>query len=252
MLEKPQNLGRSEIINVLITGGASGLGGAMTRRFAATGDHQVYFTFKNSVEEASRIEKEFPCTKSIACDFTDPNSLENLLSRMGEMNLDILVNNALTGMKTKHFHQSDPDGFLSSFAENVMPTLRITQQAIKEFRKKKSGRIITVLTSYLVNRPPLGLSEYVANKAYLLSLSRSWAEENVRHDITSNCVSPSMMKTSLISHLDERQIEEITNSNPLKRLLTTEEVSDAVFFLASASRHINGTNLLINGGVDVI
>ncbi|PPK74162.1 3-hydroxybutyrate dehydrogenase/3-oxoacyl-[acyl-carrier protein] reductase [Methylobacter tundripaludum] len=224
----------------------------MTRRFAATGDYRVCFTFNNSVEEARRIEKEFPGTEAIACDFTDPNSLDHLLSRMGEMNLDILVNNALTGMKTKHFHQSDPDGFLSSFAENVMPTLRITQQAIKEFRKKKSGRIITVLTSYLANRPPLGLSEYVANKAYLLSLSRSWAEENMRHNITSNCVSPSMMKTSLISHLDDRQVEEIANGNPLKRLVTTEEVSDAVFFLASASRHINGVNFLINGGVDVV
>lgn len=252
MLVKLQYLGRFEIINVLITGGASGLGGAMTRRFASTGDHQVYFTFNNSAAEATRIEKEFPCTEGIACDFTDPNSLNYLISLMSEMNLDVLVNNALTGMKTKHFHQSDPDGFLSSFTENVMPTLRITQQAIKDFRKKKSGRIITILTSYLANRPPLGLSEYVANKAYLLSLSRSWAEENVRHNITSNCISPSMMKTSLISHLDERQIEDITNGNPLKRLLTTEEVSDAVFFLASASRHINGTNLLINGGVDVV
>ena len=133
-----------------------------------------------------------------------------------------------------------------------MPTLRITQQAIKEFRKKKNGRIITVLTSYLTNRPPIGLSEYVANKAYLLSLSRSWAVESVRFNITSNCVSPSMMKTSLTNHLDERQIEDITNSNPLKRLVTPEEVADAVFYLASASPQINGVNLLINGGVDVI
>lgn len=178
--------------------------------------------------------------------------MDHLLERIGEMNLDVLINNALTGMRTKHFHQSDPAEFIASFNNNVIPTLRITQQAIKEFRKKKSGRIISVLTSYLINRPPLGLSEYVANKAYLLSLSRSWAAENARFNITSNCVSPSMMKTSLTSHLDERQLEDIATSLPLKRLVTPGEVADTVFFLASGSPQINGVNLLINGGIDVV
>ena len=228
------------------------MGGSITRRFAQSGCHHVYFTYNNSVDEAKQIEKEITCAKGIPCDFRHKNSIDHLLSQMEEMSLDVLINNALTGMNTKHFHQSNPEGFLISFKENVMPTLRITQKAIKEFRKKKSGRIITLLTSYTVNRPPLGLSEYVANKSYLLSLSRSWAEENKRHNITSNCISPSMMNTSLVSHLDERQIEEITNASPLKCLLTTDEVSDAVFFLASGSRHINGVNLLINGGVDVV
>jgi 3-oxoacyl-[acyl-carrier protein] reductase len=171
---------------------------------------------------------------------------------MKAMNLDILVNNALTSMKTRHFHQSDPAEFLASFSNNVMPTLRITQQAIKEFRKRKAGRIITVLTSYLVNSPPVGLSEYVANKAYLLSLSRSWSAESARYGITANCVSPSMMKTSLTSHLDDRQIEDVINNSPLRRLVTPDEVADAVFYLATASPQINGVNLLMNGGADVI
>ncbi len=204
------------------------------------------------MEEARRIEREFPCTIGIACDFTDQNSVDTLLAKMLEMDLDILINNALTGMKVKHFHQIDFNDVLESFSENVLPTLRITKQAILLFRKKKNGRIITILTSYLANFPPVGLSEYVANKAYLLSLSRSWAGENARHNITSNCVSPSMMQTALISNLDERQIEDIANSSPLKCLVTTNEVADTVFFLATASRHINGVNILINGGVNVV
>lgn len=224
----------------------------MTLRFAATGEHKIYFTFNKAADKAAQIEKKFPCTEAIACDFTNQANLDSLLGRMGEMNLDILINNALTSMRTKHFHQSEPAEFLASFNDNVMPTLRITQQAIKEFRKKKSGRIISVMTSYLTNRPPIGLSEYVANKAYLLSLSRSWAVENARFNVTSNCVSPSVMETSLTSHLDERQIEDIANGNPLKRLVTPEEVADTVFFLATATQQINGVNLLINGGVDVI
>ena len=237
---------------MLITGGASGLGGAITERFARAEGYRVFFTFHKAYEGAAQLERDFPCTEGIACDFTVSSNVDNLITRISEIDPDILINNALTGIRTKHFHQSNPADFLSSFNSDVIPTLRITQNAIKEFRKKKNGKIITMLTSYVVNRPPLGLSEYVANKAYLLSLSRSWAVENVRFNITSNCVSPSMMKTSLTNHLDERQIQEIASANPLKRLVTPEEVADVVFFLASGSSQINGVNLLVNGGVDVV
>ena len=237
---------------MLITGGASGLGGAITERFARAEGYRVFFTFNKAYEGAARLVRDFPCTEGIACDFTVPSSLDHLITRISEIEPDILINNALTGIRTKHFHQSNPADFLASFNSDVIPTLRITQNAIKEFRKKKNGKIITMLTSYVVNLPPLGLSEYVANKAYLLSLSRSWAGENVRFNITSNCVSPSMMKTSLTNHLDERQMQEIATANPLKRLVTPEEVADVVFFLASGSSQINGVNLLVNGGVDVV
>jgi NAD(P)-dependent dehydrogenase (short-subunit alcohol dehydrogenase family) len=120
------------------------------------------------------------------------------------------------------------------------------------FRKKRYGKIITVLTSYLVNRPPTGLSEYVANKAYLESLSKSWAVEGASYGITANCISPSMMRTQLTSDLDERVIEEISIRHPFGKIVTPEEVADAVSFMVSSTQQINGVNLLINGGEDVI
>ena len=228
------------------------MGAAITRKFATTGNRKVFFTVNHSSDKAAQLEKEFSGANGIACDFTNPKSLDHLLGRMDAMDLDILVNNALTSMQTRHFHLSDPAGFLRSFSDNVMPTLRITQQAIKGFRKKKGGRIITVLTSYLMGSPPVGLSEYVANKAYLLSLSRSWSRENARYNVISNCVSPSMMRTSLTGHLDERQIEEAANGNPMRRLVTPDEVAETIFLLATASPQINGVNLPIGGGSVVI
>jgi 3-oxoacyl-[acyl-carrier protein] reductase len=239
-------------VRILITGGASGLGGAITRRFCAAEGNAVFFTFSKSGAEAARIVEQYPGAESIACDFTDEASIARLLARVPELEIGVLVNNALTGMQTRHFHQCKPDDFLSSFVKNVMPTLRITQQAIKSFRKNKSGRIVTILSSYVASRPPIGLSEYIANKAYLLSLSRSWAVENAKFNIAANCVSPSMMRTGLTADIDERQIEDIAASNPSGRLVTPEEVADAVLLLAQASQQLNGINLLINGGSDVI
>jgi 3-oxoacyl-[acyl-carrier protein] reductase len=239
-------------MNILVTGGASGLGGSITRKLAAIPGNKVYFTFNQSAEQAAELESELPQAKAIICDFRSNADVESLCSLFSEYEIDVLVNNALTGMTKKHFHKTSPSVFQDSFHLNVLPTLQITQQAILSFRKKKFGKVITILTSYLANHPPIGLSEYVANKAYLESMSKSWASENAAYNITSNCISPSMMLTQLTRDLDERVVEEIINAQPLGRLVTPEEVADVVAFLTGATQQINGINMLVNGGADVI
>ena len=239
-------------MNILITGGASGLGEAITRKSAAIKTNRVYFTYNTSLANAGVLTSAFPNATGIQCDFTCSVALDALLNRLPEMDVDVLVHNAITGMTKKHFHKIEADTFLKSFQDNVVPVIRLTQQALALFRKKKSGKIITILTSALINRPPAGWAEYVANKAYLLSLSKSWAVENASFNIAANCISPSFMQTAFTGETDERIVKEMINNHPLKRLLTPEEVADAVMFFMSAPQHINGTNLIINAATDVI
>jgi 3-oxoacyl-[acyl-carrier protein] reductase len=239
-------------MNILVTGGASGLGAVITRKLADTPGNKVFFTFHQSEDKAVAMEKELPQVEAIHCDFNEPKDVEKLCSMISGFDLDVLINNAIVGMSKTHFHKITPDTFLNSFNINVLPTLQITQQAILSFRRKKFGKIITILTSYLANRPPTGLSEYVANKAYLQSMSKSWARESATYNITSNCISPSMMSTPLTQELDERVVEEIINSQPLRRLVTLDEVAETVDSLVGITQQINGVNLLINGGMDVI
>jgi 3-oxoacyl-[acyl-carrier protein] reductase len=92
----------------------------------------------------------------------------------------------------------------------------------------------------------------VANKNYLLSLSKSWAVENARHRITSNCISPSFMETDFTATTDARIIEQIKEAHPLKTLVTPDEVADAVLFFCHCSIHINGVNLPINAAEDLL
>src|ERR1019366_7084787 len=125
------------------------------------------------------------------------------------------------------------------------------QEAIKTFRKKKFGKIINIISSALVNKPPIGWSEYVANKSYLLAMSKAWAAECIKFNITSNSISPSFMLTNLTSDTDERVIEQMKEEHPLKRLLTTDEVAEAVVFFTKSSQQINGTNLVINAGTEI-
>lgn len=235
-------------MNILITGGASGLGEAITRTLASQNNFRIYFSYNSSEKNARLLEKTFPNTVGIACDFKNAQSLDGLIEKMSEINPDVLINNAIPAMTEKHFHKMAPSEFLENFQNYLLPTIRVTQKAIEIFRKKRFGKIINILTSALLNNPPIGLSEYTASKAYLASLSKSWAVENGRYNITSNCISPSLMKTKLTSSKDERIFEEFIKNHPLQKLLATDEVAQSILFLVNASQQINGINLVMDAG----
>ena len=233
-------------INILITGGASGLGGAITRRLSAGfPDATIYFTYRSGAAAAATIEAESGNCKGILCDFSDDAAVTSLAAFVAAGDIHILVNNALAGFRTGHAHKIAAADLTDSFASNVLPAIRITQAFITTARKRKSGRIITILSAAL-EAAPTGWGLYVAEKMYLLGMHRSWAKENIAFGITSNCVSPAFMLTPLHRDMDERLIEDMTAKHPLKRLLTTEEVADVVAFLASATPHINGQNIVVD------
>ena len=238
-------------MNILVTGGASGLGAAIVKKLAANAGNKVYFTYASSKSAAQQMEADFPNCTSLHCDFSDAGSMDNFIAELANTDIDILVNNATGKIHKAHFYKTDPAVFLKSFETDVLATIRITQESIKLFRKKKFGKIINIISSALINKPPIGWSGYVANKAYLLSMSNSWATEYIRSNITSNCISPSFMKTSLTSDTDERIVQQMEDEHPLKKLLTTEEVADTVLFLTTATQHINGINLIMNAGADL-
>ena len=239
-------------MKILITGGASGLGEAITRCLSNNINNTVYFTFYSSKEKADKIVSEFTNSKSIHCDFKDLKSVSNLCAIIPDLKLDVLINNAYIGeFINKHFHKITADVFSADFIRNTIPTILITQSVISYFKKMKQGKIITILTSALVNTPPVGASSYVANKAYLKSLSKSWANENIKFNITSNTISPSFMQTKLTSDIDERIIDQMIKGHPLKKILRTSEVAEAVSFLTQASQQINGLDLVINSGEDI-
>lgn len=234
-------------MNVLITGGASGLGEAITKNLAKDINNNIYFTYTNSETNAKKIKFDFSNTFPIKCDFKAPGSIKSLTDKISQFDLDVLINNAYSGDFLKsHFHKISSNDFLIDFKENIIPVIEITQEVIKYFRKKKRGKIITILSSALLELPPVGSSVYIANKAYLEELTKVWANENAKFNITSNSVSPSFMQTNFTSDVDERVVEQMISNHHLKKLLTVEEVAETVSFLTTASSHINGVNIVLN------
>ena len=152
-------------MKILITGGASGLGEALTKRLSQLPDAKILFTYCKSLEKARELEKSYKNAQGITCDFTKPEDISSLLSLMNKEDIDVLVNNALpTGLDKTYFHKVSDDAFIDGFEKNILPVITITREAIKIFRKKEKGKIITILTSALANKPVIGLSRYIAEK----------------------------------------------------------------------------------------
>ncbi len=238
-------------MNILITGGASGLGAAITAILGCDVSNKIWFTFNKSEAEARQMTTAFPNAVAIKCDFRLEEEVASLANAIPQMDLDVLINNAYHGeFLTTHFHKIAPAHFINDFKENIVPVIEITQAAITVFRKKKNGKIITILTSALSDVPPVGSAAYVANKAYLQQLTKVWAGENAKFNISSNSVFPSFMQTNLTAGIDERMIEQIKENHPHKKLLTVNEVAETVLSLVNSTSDINGVDIIVNAAAD--
>ena len=239
-------------MNILITGGTGGLGEAIVDAFATGSRNKIYFTYCHAETKARAITGRYANTSGIRCHFEDSASMEALLAEIENMDLDVLVNNAWAGKPdTIRFGQLTSEQIETTFRANVLPLVAVTQQALKTFRKKKGGKIITILTAALLGTPTIGYALYSSTKAYIAQLAKTWSTEYARFGITSNCVSPEFMRTDFTASTDERVIEQMEQSHPLKRLLEPQEVAQVVQFLATSSAQVNGVNIPVTAGTRI-
>lgn len=240
-------------MNILVTGGSSGLGRSVVELLSAEKCNNVYFTYKSNKEEAEKISSVFSNAAAVHCDFIDSDSLEKFINKIPNFNLDVLINNAYSGITLgNHFHKTPVSDFNIAFQTNILPLISITQKVIDGFRKKKTGKIITVLTSALIGTPPMGYSVYSATKAYIAQLVKCWSKEYIKFGITSNAIAPDFMQTKLTSETNDFIVEQIKDANPMKKLLTIGEVARVIIGLTNASSQLNGITIPVNAGVNIL
>jgi 3-oxoacyl-[acyl-carrier protein] reductase len=221
-------------MNILVTGGSSGLGKSIVEKLSSDKKNSVYFTYNNSIENAKNICSKYINATSIKCDFTNKTELNLFLENFKNLNISVLINNFYSWPQnplmpgtflTKNFHKMNESDFIDEFKNNIIPNILITQEAIKHFRINKSGKIITILSSFL-DSPTIGSSIYISNKNYLKGLAKVWAVENVKFNITSNTISPSFMLTPHTLKMDERLIDQFKNNS--NELMTVKNVSNKI------------------------
>lgn len=241
-------------MNILITGGNSGLGKATVELLAKEG-HNVFFSYlpiEQCTLEANELIKADSNLTAIPLDFCEKESVDSFCEHIKTLNIDVLVNSAYAGKALgTHFHKTPADDFLMAFQNNIIPTIRITQACLEGMRKRRYGKIINIITSYVIDTPPTGMAIYTATKAYLRQISRSISKEFARFNITSNCLLPEYMNTNF-GKVEDFQLEQMIAAHPLKQLLRPEEVAQIIGHIVNSSQQLNGVEIPINAAQHIM
>ncbi len=244
---------------VLITGGASGIGGAATRAFAANGA-KVAFTYATSAEEAKALEVELRDTGrdaiAIKADMTDPGTVTDVF-RQAEAALgpiDILFANAGGLLKRSRCVETSIDLWQEAIAVNLTSTFLACQAALRSMEPRKSGTIVLMSSLAAFDGGGPGASHYAATKGAIATYVRALAKEVGPLGIRVNGVAPGLIGTRFHDVFNTPEGRKATvERTPLRREGTPEDVAEVVLFLASESAsYLSGEVIQINGGLGMI
>lgn len=237
----------------VITGATRGIGRAITLAFLKAGATVAgIYGANQEAAESFRLECGELAERLhlYRCDVADYDAVADLFESIEEQfdTIDILVSNA--GIRR--------DGVLAMMSRddwqrvidvNLTGSYNMAKQAVLLMVKKKYGRIIFI-TSPMSHLGFAGQANYSASKAGQIGLMRSLSKETAKRKITVNCVSPGFIDTELIENLTTEQKSEYKKLVPMRRFGKTDEVADAVMFLAgSKASYITGSVLEVNGGI---
>jgi NAD(P)-dependent dehydrogenase (short-subunit alcohol dehydrogenase family) len=240
----------------LVTGGAKGIGEAVTRAFAAEG--AIACILGRNPAEAARLVAEITAqggrAEAFACEMTDEPAVRSVvaavLAKHGR--IDCIVNNA--GVNDGVGLRSPVADFRSSLEKNIVQCFVLVQAALDALIASR-GNIVNIGTK-CASTGQGGTSGYVAAKGAMNALTREWAVDLAPHGIRVNCVLPAEVMTPLYERWLEKRpdpaaaLAGIKQMIPFGRRMTTaREIADTVVFVASArSSHTTGQLLYVDGG----
>lgn len=243
---------------VLVTGGARGLGAAITRVFLAEGA-RVVVNYRHSEDAARGIAAEYPDRAvAVRADIRDRGQVDALVDRAAQHfggPVTTVVNNALAdfsfnGDARPSADTISYDDMAAQFSGSVHGPLNVIQATLLGMTESGFGRIVNIGTN-LFHHPVVPYHDYTASKAALLSLTRTFADDLGPRGITVNMVSGGLLQTTDASAATPDAVfDGIAAATPLRAVTTPEQLADPVVFFASPwARGITGQNLIVDGGL---
>lgn len=201
-----------------------------------------------NVEEMKKMGIE---AAGYAANLTDPDAVKELVNKIVEKygRIDVLVNNAGISQKVTVADMT-LDDIKRIFSVNMFGLFLITQAVCEVMKKQKYGRIVH-LSSVSGKRGGgvFGGAHYSASKAAVLGFSKNLAREVSQYGITTNCVCPGLINTEIWKSMPKEQADAVIAGIPMGRPGETQEVANAIVFLASKeASYITGEEIDINGG----
>lgn len=236
----------------IITGGANGIGLAAVQRFIEEGAKVVIADFNE--EQGKIVEAQFleqgANVKFVQVNVADKDSaiqmVKESIAAFGKV--DILVNNAGITRDASLLKLSEED-FDAVIDVNLKGVFNCTQAVVPVMIAVGSGRIINTssVTGVFGN---FGQTNYTASKAAVIGMTKTWAKELGRKNITVNAVAPGFVKTAMVEKMPPEVLGKMLQIVSLGRVADPREVANVYVFLASEeASFITGHTLHVDGGM---
>ncbi len=247
---------------VIVTGGASNIGRAISTEFAREG--AVVALFDRDAAMAERTSQEILAAggkvSPYVVDLTDTEATAAAAAAV-EADLGpvaVLVNNVGWNGRAHFFLDLGPERWEQSYRLNLLPTFNATHAVLPKMVERREGSIVSISSD--AGFGEYRMADYGAMKAGVMSFTRTIAREYGRFNIRANSVCPGLVIPepdaigegslwSIDTGMGEREVENITSGIPLRRRSEAVDIATSVLFLASApARQLTGQVLSVSGG----
>lgn len=235
----------------VITGGGSGLGFAMTKKFVEENIHTIIIGRDEKKLTAAKNELGDNCYTMVG-DITDLKSIPGLIDAIIQQfgHIDILVNNAGINMK-KDFTEVTDEEFQQVLTTNLCSVFAISREVSKHMLTKGKGSIINISSMAAQYGIPLVVA-YSASKTAIEGMTRAMAVELSPKGIRVNAIAPGFIVTAMTDaalNADPERKAKVFGRTPMGHMGQPSDIAETAFFLAGdAAKYITGVVLPVDGG----
>lgn len=235
----------------VVTGGAQGLGEAISQALASGGDQVVIADVQDDLGRsvAARIGGSY-----VRCDVSDSVAIRDLIQgvAVSHGSVDVVVANAGIAPAPKAMHVITDDEWDQVMLVNAFGTFATCKYAVRQMLKQESGGVILATSSVCGLNGHSGTAHYNFTKAGIVSLTKTIAVEYRNKRVRMNCICPSTTETPLVQAFVESCPSElrdmVTNINPVPGLMQPSHVAAVAAMLCAPNEFLTGVALPIDGG----